>query len=141
MLRLPLGKSPAYCDGFSRRSFLQIGLAGMGTLGLGDLWRAQAASDNSSAKKDTSLILIWLDGGPSHHDTYDPKPDAPAEYRGIWHHIPTNVPGIDICEMFPLQAQIAHHYSLIRSLHHDSSPRSSDHGSPACRRASASPTP
>jgi hypothetical protein len=92
----------------------------MGTLGLGDLWRAEAASDNSSAKKDTSLILIWLDGGPSHHDTYDPKPDAPAEYRGIWHHIPTNVPGIDICEMFPLQAQVAHHYSLVRSMHHDS---------------------
>ena len=50
MLRLPLGKSPAYCDGLSRRSFLQIGLAGMGTLGLGDLWRAQAASDNPAAK-------------------------------------------------------------------------------------------
>ena len=118
MLRLPLGKCGRYCDGLNRRSFLQVGLAGMGAIGLGAVLRARAAT--GTARKDTSLILIWLDGGPSHHDTYDPKPDAPAEYRGIWRHIATNVPGIDVTEMFPLQAQIAHLYSLVRSVHHDS---------------------
>ncbi len=121
MLRVSLDSSAPYCDGVRRRSFLQLGLAGMGSLGLGDVLRAraQAGSVNPAATKDTSLILIWLDGGPSHMDTYDPKPNAPSEYRGIWRHIPTNVPGIDLGELFPLQAQIAHHYSLIRSLHHD----------------------
>lgn len=127
MLRLPLEACGAYCDGLRRRSFLQLGLAGLGTLGLGDLLRARALAAEAPTtpaalqpRKDTSLILIWLDGGPSHMDTYDPKPNAPAEYRGIWSHIPTNVPGIDITELFPLQAQIAHQYSIVRSLHHDS---------------------
>lgn len=119
MFRLPLERHARYCDGLSRRSFVQLGLAGMGALGLGDVLRLQAQA-GSAQKKDTSLILIWLDGGPSHHDTYDPKPDAPAEYRGIWHHIPTTVPGMDICEMFPRHAQVAEHFSLIRSMHHDS---------------------
>ncbi|MCA8996737.1 MAG: DUF1501 domain-containing protein [Planctomycetaceae bacterium] len=119
MFRLPLERNRRYCDGLSRRSFVQLGLAGMGALGLGDILRlkAQAATPQ---KPDTSLILIWLDGGPSQHDTYDPKPEAPAEYRGIWRHIPTNVSGIEISEMFPQQAKIAHLYSLIRSMHHDS---------------------
>lgn len=123
MLRIPLESTASYCDGLQRRSFLQLGLAGMGTLGLGDLLRVRAAADSSlrsATTKDTSLILIWLDGGPSHMDTYDLKPQAPAEYRGIWSPIPTNVPGIEITELFPLQAQIAHLYSLVRSVHHDS---------------------
>lgn len=119
MLRLALGRTNAYCDGRTRRSFLQLGLAGMGSLGLADIQRLKAAAGTPGGSKQTSLILIWLDGGPSHMDTYDPKPDAPAEYRGIWRHIPTNVPGIDISEMFPLQAKIAHLYSLVRSVHHD----------------------
>ena len=58
-------------------------------------------------RKDTSVILLSLDGGPSHMDLYDMKPEAPAEYRGIWSPIPTNVPGFQITELFPLQAQIA----------------------------------
>jgi hypothetical protein len=83
MLRLDAGPSARYCDGVNRRSFLQIGMAGMGTLGLADLLRAADASQKAgkAKKKDTSVILIWLDGGPSHLDTYDMKPDAPAEYR------------------------------------------------------------
>jgi hypothetical protein len=117
MFRLSLGNGGRYCDGLTRRSFVQLGLAGMGAFGLGDLLRARAQAGGSA--KNTSMILIWLDGGPAHMDTYDPKPEAPAEYRGIWRHIPTNVPGIDITEMFPRQAQLAHHYSLIRSMHHN----------------------
>jgi len=119
MLRVSLNDpSTTRCDGMRRRSFLQLGMAGLGSLGISDLLRARAAAGNSS--KDTSLILIWLDGGPSHMDTYDPKPNAPSEYRGIWSHIPTNVPGFDITELFPLQAQIADKFSVIRSMHHDS---------------------
>lgn len=120
MLRLPLGSPSApYCDGVSRRSFLQLGLAGMGAVSLGSVLQARQATASPGAAKETSLILIWLDGGPSHHDTYDPKPDAPSEYRGIWRHIPTNVPGMDFGELFPLQAKVADKFSIIRSMHHD----------------------
>jgi hypothetical protein len=70
-------------------------------------------------KKDTSVILLWLDGGAGHMDTYDMKPDAPEEYRGLWKPIGTNVPGIEVTELFPLQATIADKYSIIRSLHHN----------------------
>jgi len=119
MLRVSLDSTTPYCDGYKRRSFLQLGLAGMGSVGLGNLWRAQAQASTSSSGKKTSLILIWLDGGPSHMDTYDPKPQAPQEYRGIWSPISTNVPGTQITEMFPLQAQIADQFSIIRSMHHN----------------------
>jgi uncharacterized protein (DUF1501 family) len=120
MIRVDLGRSPQYCDGVTRRSFLQVGLAGMGAWGVGDLLRSRAAcAAEGHSAKDTSLILIWLDGGPSHSDTYDPKPDAPAEYRGIWRHIPTHVAGMDITELFPRQAQLADKFSLLRSVHHD----------------------
>src|SRR5690349_18626108 len=81
MFRLDLGTSARYCDGMSRRSFLALGVAGMAQVGLPQLLRAKEAS---ASRKDTSVILIWLDGGPSHMDLYDMKPDAPAEYRGIW---------------------------------------------------------
>ncbi len=116
MFRIDAGRTPRYCDGLSRRSFLQLGVAGMASVGLGDVLRARAAS---SARKDTAVILVWLDGGPSHLDLYDLKPDAPAEYRGFWKPIPTNVPGIQITEMFPKQARVADKFSIVRSLHHD----------------------
>ncbi len=63
--------------------------------------------------------MLWLDGGPSHMDLYDLKPEAPAEYRGLWNPIRTNVPGMEISELFPLQAKVADKFSIIRSLHHD----------------------
>src|SRR5581483_10720955 len=103
MFRLDLGTTKRYCDGLNRRSFLQLGVAGMASVALPQLLHAKEAS---STKKNTSVILIWLDGGPSHMDLYDMKPDAPAEYRGIWRPIRTKVPGFDITELFPLQAQI-----------------------------------
>lgn len=120
MLRVELGQTGRYCDGLNRRSFLQIGVAGMGMAGLGDVLRAKEASAAAgTARKDTSVILLWLDGGPSHMDLYDLKPEAPAEYRGIWHPIDTNVPGMQIGELLPLQAKIADRFSIVRSLHHD----------------------
>jgi len=113
-------QSQAYCDGMSRRSFVQLGVAGMASLGLGDVLRAKAASKKVAAdKSNVSTILIWLDGGPGHMDMYDMKPDAPVEYRGIWQPIKTVVPGFDVTELYPRQAKHTNKFSIVRSLHHD----------------------
>jgi hypothetical protein len=121
MLRVELGNTARYCDGLSRRSFLQLGVAGMAAAGLPQILRAKDVSaQRGLPSKDTSVILLWLDGGPSHMDLYDLKPAAPAEYRGIWSPIATNVAGMEITELFPLQAKIADKFSIVRSLHHDS---------------------
>jgi len=120
MLHINCEPTNRYCDGHTRRSFLQIGLGGLTTLSLPQLLSAKATQSQAGQPgKNTSLILLWLDGGPSHHDTYDPKPDAPREYAGIWNPIATNVPGINFTEMFPLQANIADRFSVIRSMHHN----------------------
>jgi Protein of unknown function (DUF1501) len=121
MFVLDAGKTPAYCDGMSRRSFLKLGVAGMASLSLDRVLRARDLSAAETGnRKDTAVILLWLDGGPSHIDLYDLKPEAPAEYRGFWKPIRTNVPGIDISELFPRQARQADRFSIVRSLHHDS---------------------
>jgi hypothetical protein len=120
MLRLhAAGNSSAYCDGVSRRSFVQLGVAGMAAAGLGDVLRAQAWSKQENVPSDRACILMWLDGGPGHMDLYDMKPDAPAEYRGIWNPIKTNVPGIEITELFPRQAKVADKLAILRSLYHN----------------------
>jgi hypothetical protein len=119
MFRLDLGRTRQYCDGLSRRSFLQLGVAGMASLGLGQVWQARAASARGTPVRNTSVILLWLDGGPSHMDLYDMKPDAPEEYRGIWRPRQTCVTGMQISELFPRQAQVADKFSIVRSLHHD----------------------
>jgi hypothetical protein len=103
LLRIHAGRTGKYCDGFSRRDFVQIGLAGMGSLGLPQILKAKEESAQAgTASKETSVILIWLDGVPGHMDMYDMKPEAPAEYRGLWNPIRTNVSGFDITELFPL---------------------------------------
>jgi hypothetical protein len=130
MLRIGIDESRPYCDGRSRRSFLQLGMAGMGALSLGTLARAREASaanalasasagGAAASGRNASVILIWLDGGPSHMDTYDMKPEAPPEYRGLWKPIKTNADGIEVTELFPLQARLADKFSIIRSLHHN----------------------
>lgn len=119
-MRIYAGKTGTYCDGLSRRNFVQVGLAGMASVGLPRILRAKEESaELGVARKDTSVILIWLDGGPSHLDLYDMKPQAPAEYRGIWKPIRTNVSGFEITEMFPRQAKIADKFSIVRSLYHN----------------------
>src|SRR5438477_952340 len=120
MFRLDLGTAGRYCDGLNRRSFLQLGVAGLAGLGLPQLLRAREESAaKAGGTKNTSVILLWLDGGPSHMDLYDMKPDAPAEYRGLWKPIRTKVPGFDITELYPKQAKITDKFSIVRSLHHD----------------------
>ncbi|MBV9123811.1 MAG: DUF1501 domain-containing protein, partial [Planctomycetes bacterium] len=116
MFRLHLGTTGPYCDGLTRRSFLALGVAGLASVGLPRLLRAR---EESAVPKDTAVILLWLDGGPSHMDLYDMKPDAPAEYRGIWRPIRTRVPGFDLTELFPRQARVTDLFSVVRSLHHD----------------------
>src|SRR5947208_3026030 len=118
MFRINAGKTFPYCDGMPRRSFLQLGVAGMASVGLSGVLRAKEASAAKGGKKDTSVILLWLDGGPGHMDMYDMKPQAPAEYRGLWRPIKTNVSGIEVTELFPLRARIADKFSIVRSLQH-----------------------
>ncbi len=121
MFRVDMGRSGQYCDGHSRRSFLQLGVAGMASLGLPQILKAreESAVKSLSGKKDTRVILLWLDGGPGHMDMYDMKPDAPAEYRGLWKPIKSKVPGFDVTELYPKQAKITDKFSMVRSLHHD----------------------
>ncbi|MBM4097761.1 MAG: DUF1501 domain-containing protein [Planctomycetes bacterium] len=116
MLTLSLNRQSGHAGPMGRRSFLKLGASGLAGFSLADIARARSAA--SSSASDTSVILLWLDGGPSHMDLYDMKPDAPAEYRGIWKPIRTNVPGMDMTELFPRQAKTAHRMSIIRSLHH-----------------------
>jgi hypothetical protein len=105
----------------SRRAFTRSVLMGAGILSLPHWlqWQAQAAS--SAPAKKRSLILLWQDGGPSHFETFDPKPDAPSEYRGELQAIPTTLPGVAYCEVLPRLAQLAHVTSVVRSLHQPSS--------------------
>jgi hypothetical protein len=116
----------ATCPGpVSRRSFLQAGTLGLGGLGLADLFRLRAvAGEAAKDREDTSVIFVWLPGGPPHMDMYDMKPNAPAEYRGAFQPIATNVPGLDVCELMPLHAKCADKYSVIRSISHNYA----DHG-------------
>jgi uncharacterized protein (DUF1501 family) len=100
----------------TRRDFLRVGTLALGGLGLNELLAAREASGASRA--DTSVILLYLHGGPSQLETYDLKPDAPSDYRSLFAPIKTSVPGMEICEHFPLQAKQAHRFSLVRSLHH-----------------------
>jgi hypothetical protein len=101
-----------FCDGISRRSFLRLGGLAMGGLALPDLLRAEAAGSSS----DRSVIMVYLTGGLSHQDTFDLKPDSPAEVRGEFKPIATRVPGLDVCELLPNLAACADKYTIVRSL-------------------------
>src|SRR5205085_10050126 len=99
----------------SRRWFLQTGLAGLAGLTLPDLLRCRAEGRAAGAGRK-AVILIWLSGGPSHLDTWDPKPDAPSEVRGPFGSIATKIPGVRVSEYFPLQAAIVDRLALVRSV-------------------------
>jgi hypothetical protein len=113
MLSIP-GDAYRFCDGMSRRSFLQIGGLAMGGLSLPDILRAESQSNSGRAKR--SLIMIFLSGGAPHQDMYDLKTEAPLEYRGEFKPIQTNVPGIEICEHLPRMAQLMDEMAIIRSV-------------------------
>ncbi len=107
------GKRQPFCDGISRRNFLKIGAFGAG-LTLAEMLRLRAAAGSSTSNK--AAIMIYLPGGPSHLDMYDLKPDAPKEFRGEFKPIATNVPGVQICELFPRQARMWDKLAVVRSV-------------------------
>lgn len=120
-----LGRSdqrPVHCDGLSRRGFLKVGAMAAGGLSLPQLLAMEAKAQTGSSHK--AIINIYLPGGPSHLDMFDLKPEAPSEVRGEFRPIKTNVPGMEICEEFPLLAKMADKFAIIRSIsdsegHHD----------------------
>src|SRR5947209_963940 len=111
------GAKQGFCDGVSRRNFLKIGAFGAG-LTLADMLRLRAEATRTTGRSAStkSVIMIYLPGGPSHMDMYDLKPDAPAEFRGEFRPIATNVPGVQICEHFPMQARMWDKLACIRSI-------------------------
>src|SRR4051794_32933780 len=110
------GAQRRLCDGLSRRDFLRAGALGVGGLTLADLLRLRAQGAAAPSTSAKAVIMVYLNGGPSHLDLYDLKPDAPVEYRGEFRPTRTNVPGLDICELFPLQARIADRFAIVRSM-------------------------
>ncbi|GIW80155.1 MAG: hypothetical protein KatS3mg105_1962 [Gemmatales bacterium] len=103
----------------SRRSFLQAGILGTAGLSLADVLRHEAQAGSSAQRRRPSVILLWMRGGPSHIDMWDPKPDAPVEYRGEFGVAKTSVPGILLSDMLPMCGRLMHKWSIVRSLHHD----------------------
>jgi hypothetical protein len=119
MLRIDGGRVSTNCAGVSRRSVLRAGFLGTAGLTLGDLYRLRgAAAAAGKPKKNTACILVWLDGGPSQLETYDPKPEAPEEVRGPWGAIETTIPGYRMSETMSCQAKVAHKMAFIRSVYH-----------------------
>ncbi len=114
-----LGAKQRFCDGLSRRNFLRIGAFGAG-LTLADMLRAKAQGGvqvgNGRSVSQKAAIMIYLPGGPSHMDMYDLKPNAPAEFRGEFKPIATNVAGVQICEHMPRQAAMWDKLAAIRSI-------------------------
>lgn len=113
------GNSYSSCDGVSRRNFLRAGVCGLTGLTLADVLRSRTLrAAEGKPTKNTNVILIWKGGGPSHIDMWDLKPNAPAEFRGDFKPIGTNVEGIDISEHLPRSAQQMDKYSIVRSVTH-----------------------
>lgn len=120
-----LGRQPVRtCQGLTRRALLQVGGSSVLGLSLADLLRCRADAGQQVVGRAKSVLLLWLWGGPAHLDTFDPKPNAPLEFRGPFSPIPTKVTGLRIGELFPKLAQQADRYALIRSMHTGSN----DHG-------------
>jgi hypothetical protein len=105
----------------NRRTFLQAGVLSPLGLGLGDaLWLRSTARAAEAGGQAKACILLFMTGGPSQHETFDPKPDAPEGIRGEFRPTATNVPGIRICEHLPRMARLADRYAILRSVWHGS---------------------
>src|SRR6476659_8231509 len=111
------------CEGTTRRDFLRVGALGTTALTLPTLLRqrAQAATDMRSSASDTSVVWLWLGGGPTHIETFDPKMNAPSEYRSVVGAVKTTVPGIEVGGVFAKVARLADHMAFVRSFAHQNS--------------------
>jgi hypothetical protein len=122
MLNLWSHRQKTACDGASRRDFLKVGALGMGGLMLPDLLRARAqASASGQPTRNTSVVWLWLGGGPTHVETFDPKMSAPAEFRSVVGEVRTNVSGVSIGGVFPRMARVADKMAFVRSFAHNNS--------------------
>jgi hypothetical protein len=118
MFDFTLGGRSRNCAGVTRRDAIRVGTLSLGGLSMTDAMysRSIAAQAKSSGK---SVICFWLDGGPTHMDTYDPKPEAPAEYKGPFGAIATSVPGVYLSDQFPNHAAVMDRMSIVRSVYHN----------------------
>lgn len=119
------GQSGTDCEGSSRRNFVQAGLLGLAGLSLPQYLKAQAHAGQGFGRiradaAGTSVILLWMSGGPGHHETWDPKPKAVEQYRGPFGAIPTSVPGVLFSETLPRSAQVMDKLAVVRSVRHGS---------------------
>jgi hypothetical protein len=118
------------CDSFcrySRRDFLRVGGTALCGLGMMDVLKARAAaSPGAASPKARQMIVVWLAGGPPHTDMFDMKPDSPSDYRGEFKPMRSSVPGLQVCELMPKLARLAHKYTVIRSVTTENKP--GDHG-------------
>ena len=114
MLSIPGNTIVNHCDNLSRRSFIRIGSLGLGAgLSLPEILRANARQQTDKTK---SIIMVYLCGGPTQHETFDPKPDSPQEIRGSYNPISTKIPGIQFCELIPKLASMSDRFSIVRTL-------------------------
>src|SRR5437899_8691613 len=129
------------CAGMPRRDFIQLGVGAVVGLGFADILRlranAAALSPTKPSGKQVNCILIWMDGGPTHYETFDPKPDAPKEIRGEFKPIATSVPGVQFCEIVPNLAKAANKLTIVRSICH----KDPNHGGGNHYLMTGAPTP
>jgi hypothetical protein len=110
------------CDGASRRDFLKVGALGLTGLALPDLLRARAAAAAAGKpSRNTSVVWLWLGGGPTHVETFDPKPEAPAEFRSTTGSVKTKLPGVELGGTFSRMGELADHMAFVRSFAHRNS--------------------
>src|SRR5436190_8962677 len=133
-----MNQQPSYSSSVSRRQLLQLGGVGMLGLGLPDLLHTGVAPAGSRRGPQKSCIFIVQYGGASHHDSWDLKPDAPDDIRGPYRPIATNVPGIQVGELFPKLASMADRYTIIRSMTHGNGGH--DGGMHICMTGHSAPT-
>jgi hypothetical protein len=122
MLEFSSRRQSRNCEGATRRDFLKVGTLGMGALTLPQLLRSRAeAASAGQDVKDTSVIWLWLSGGPTHVETFDPKMTAPSEYRSVTGEVATSMPGVTVGGTFPKIASVADKMALVRSFAHTNS--------------------